>query len=141
MVIHPSERPPWPEATPAPSTSYKRPRLTGGGNDSIKRRRTEVSRQVADQSQIGMLTSHMQCGSVSWTRFHCIIPMDLDRHTDDSIFFAAAAQTQCEVFSGNQVISCFPKSDTIVNQHEYAPFVCASCLRSQPLASPISHHR
>lgn len=33
------------------------------------------------------------------------------------------AKTQCQVFSGNQIISCFPTSDVIVPQHEWAGFV------------------
>ncbi|KAF8194313.1 hypothetical protein K438DRAFT_1761240 [Mycena galopus ATCC 62051] len=35
----------------------------------------------------------------------------------------AAAEAQCETFSGNEVISCFPTADTVVPQHEWAYFV------------------
>ncbi|KAF7357401.1 hypothetical protein MSAN_01336100 [Mycena sanguinolenta] len=34
-----------------------------------------------------------------------------------------AAETQCQIFSGNEVISCFPTADTVVAQHEWATFV------------------
>ena len=36
-----------------------------------------------------------------------------------------AAQRQCQVFSGNEVISCFPTTSTVVAQGEWASFVCA----------------
>ncbi|KAF7365611.1 hypothetical protein MVEN_00434600 [Mycena venus] len=39
------------------------------------------------------------------------------------VFDADAAMTQCEIFSGNEVISCFPTADTVFAQHEYATFV------------------
>ncbi|KAJ6455429.1 hypothetical protein C8R45DRAFT_592949 [Mycena sanguinolenta] len=34
-----------------------------------------------------------------------------------------AAETQCQIFSGNEVISCFPTADTVIAQHEFATFV------------------
>ncbi|KAJ7258744.1 hypothetical protein B0H12DRAFT_1232190 [Mycena haematopus] len=34
-----------------------------------------------------------------------------------------AAETQCQIFSGNEVISCFPTADTVFAQHEWATFV------------------
>lgn len=37
----------------------------------------------------------------------------------------AEAMEQCEVFSSNAVITCFPTSDTSVPQHDWAPMVCA----------------
>jgi len=37
-----------------------------------------------------------------------------------------AAQRQCQVFSGNEVYSCFPTTNTVVAQGEWASFVCAS---------------
>lgn len=39
-----------------------------------------------------------------------------------------AAMTQCEFFSGNDVISCFPNATDPVTipQHQWASFVCAS---------------
>jgi len=40
------------------------------------------------------------------------------------------AKNQCEVFSGNQIISCFPTSNTSVAQHDFAGFVWNS-LRPQ----------
>ncbi|KAJ6622700.1 hypothetical protein B0H10DRAFT_2214030 [Mycena sp. CBHHK59/15] len=33
------------------------------------------------------------------------------------------AKTRCEIFSGNDVLSCFPTADTIIPQHELATFV------------------
>ncbi|KAJ7726489.1 hypothetical protein B0H16DRAFT_265063 [Mycena metata] len=35
----------------------------------------------------------------------------------------AAAKTQCEIDSGNEVISCFPTADVIIPQHQWATFV------------------
>ncbi|EGN98045.1 hypothetical protein SERLA73DRAFT_153242 [Serpula lacrymans var. lacrymans S7.3] len=34
-----------------------------------------------------------------------------------------AAQTQCETYSGNNIVSCFPSNGTVVLQHQYAGFV------------------
>ncbi|KAJ7162960.1 hypothetical protein C8R46DRAFT_1352789 [Mycena filopes] len=34
-----------------------------------------------------------------------------------------AAKTQCQIQSGNEVISCFPTADVIIPQHEWATFV------------------
>ncbi|KII86610.1 hypothetical protein PLICRDRAFT_43242 [Plicaturopsis crispa FD-325 SS-3] len=39
-----------------------------------------------------------------------------------------AAQSQCEINSGNNVFSCFPTADTVIPQHEYAAFVWNSRL-------------
>lgn len=35
------------------------------------------------------------------------------------------ARTQCQLLSGNDVISCFPNADTFVPQSEWTSFVCA----------------
>ncbi|KAJ7505820.1 hypothetical protein B0H11DRAFT_359931 [Mycena galericulata] len=35
----------------------------------------------------------------------------------------AAAKTQCEQQSGNEVISCFPTADVVIPQHQWATFV------------------
>ncbi|CAK5269774.1 unnamed protein product [Mycena citricolor] len=35
----------------------------------------------------------------------------------------AAAKTQCETFSGNEVMSCFPTADIVIPQHQWATFV------------------
>ncbi|KAK6996794.1 hypothetical protein R3P38DRAFT_1959894 [Favolaschia claudopus] len=34
-----------------------------------------------------------------------------------------AAKTQCQIFSGNEVLSCFPTGNTVVTQHQWADFV------------------
>ncbi|EKM49524.1 uncharacterized protein PHACADRAFT_166893 [Phanerochaete carnosa HHB-10118-sp] len=36
---------------------------------------------------------------------------------------AEAAEEQCQFFSGNNVISCFPNSSTVVPQHQFSSFV------------------
>ncbi|KAJ7366641.1 hypothetical protein DFH08DRAFT_680431 [Mycena albidolilacea] len=40
----------------------------------------------------------------------------------------AQAKTNCEVNSGNEVVSCFPTSDTVIPQHQWATFVWNSNL-------------
>lgn len=35
------------------------------------------------------------------------------------------AQTQCQIFSSNDVFSCFPTNSTSIPQHQFASFVCA----------------
>ncbi|KAJ6509020.1 hypothetical protein C8R45DRAFT_894034 [Mycena sanguinolenta] len=40
----------------------------------------------------------------------------------------ATAKTNCEINSGNDVVSCFPTSDTVIPQHQWASFVWNSNL-------------
>ncbi|KAF7365405.1 hypothetical protein MVEN_00413000 [Mycena venus] len=40
----------------------------------------------------------------------------------------AAAKTNCEVNSGNDIVSCFPTADTVIPQHQWATFVWNSNL-------------
>ncbi|OCH85752.1 hypothetical protein OBBRIDRAFT_286277 [Obba rivulosa] len=48
--------------------------------------------------------------------------------SDYSIPHSAAAKEQCEVLSGNDVLSCWPISNTTVPQHQWATFVWNSRL-------------
>jgi len=36
------------------------------------------------------------------------------------------AEQDCQINSGNNIISCFPTTDTVVPQEEWATFVCMS---------------
>ncbi|KAJ7645556.1 hypothetical protein DFH06DRAFT_1211702 [Mycena polygramma] len=40
----------------------------------------------------------------------------------------ASAKTNCEINSGNDVVSCFPTADTVIPQHQWATFVWNSNL-------------
>ncbi|KAJ7119866.1 hypothetical protein C8R44DRAFT_878253 [Mycena epipterygia] len=60
-------------------------------------------------------------------------PTPVERHASTSKLISrqivadqaaiAAAKTQCEIDSGNEVISCFPTADVVVPQHEWTSFV------------------
>ena len=43
---------------------------------------------------------------------------------------AENAEYNCQVYSGNEVITCFPTSDSIFPQHEWATVVCTCTIRS-----------
>ncbi|KAK2465722.1 hypothetical protein APHAL10511_002266 [Amanita phalloides] len=40
----------------------------------------------------------------------------------------ASAENECQLLSGNNILSCFPKNDTIIPQHQWATFVWNSRL-------------
>lgn len=64
----------------------------------------------------------------------------LVRRSNPACFFSllilslAAAENQCQVFAGNNILSCYPTNDTVVPQHEWNTFVC-TCLHA---ISPLS---
>lgn len=101
---------PWPSQTPTPSTSYAHSKLRKKRDISVNRRPESslASRQTGDSSVIGMSFKNLRFATP------CLI----------SGCFAAQAQQKCQYYSGNNVISCFPTSDVIVPQHQYAAFVC-----------------
>ena len=54
-----------------------------------------------------------------------------------SLSCPAEAMEQCQVFSSNAVITCFPTADTSVPQHDWASVVCAYPF--SPLAFQFTH--
>lgn len=50
-----------------------------------------------------------------------------------------AAKTRCQLLSGNDVISCYPTSDTVIPQHEWASFVCAYSVHVRSFRVPDLH--
>lgn len=136
MAVYPSESPPWPAQTSPPSTSNHRSKPRRNDSESVRRRRTPSRRQTADGSQISKFL-HLVLRLVATDAYLSSFPAKCQSNVfilttffSPHSFPAGAAMEQCEVFSGNQIISCFPTSNVIVPQHDYAPFVCASSLFS-----------
>lgn len=137
MAVYPSESPPWPAQTSPPSTSNHRSKPRRNDSESVRRRRTPSRRQTADGSQISKFLLHLVLRLVATDAYLSSFPAKCQSNVfilttffSPHSFPAGAAMEQCEVFSGNQIISCFPTSNVIVPQHDYAPFVCASSLFS-----------
>ncbi|KAJ6584754.1 hypothetical protein B0H19DRAFT_980484 [Mycena capillaripes] len=99
MFASPSQNNLWPEQTPIPDSPA--PRLA-------KRRRTLHSPPLQPR------------GSASTSKVARQIVTDKDG--------VATAKTNCEINSGNDVVSCFPTADTIIPQHQWATFVWNSNL-------------
>ncbi|KAK7048187.1 hypothetical protein R3P38DRAFT_1853750 [Favolaschia claudopus] len=98
MAATPSQNALWPEQTP--DTDSPPPRLP-------KRRRTHHP----PQELRGASTSKIAARQVV---------------ADQAA--VATAKTNCEVNSGNDVVSCFPTSNTVIAQHQWATFVWNSNL-------------
>jgi hypothetical protein len=132
MSSHTSPASPWPQQTQQPAEPVRRRR-------TLKRKRIPdtpaqdvphhlAQRQIiADESEISQ--SLFLLPPVSHAQFS-----SPDRsNTDD-------AMTQCQISSGNDVVSCFPTSDTTIPQDQWATFVCAySAIRPLPSAC-LAHH-
>jgi hypothetical protein len=135
----PSDNSPWPVQTTPPSQSQSRKRRIRSHLDN----RSLLPRQVVF-NQSGVRTSFsLLCNHAPATRTFPPIhpPLHLNHSTfsiASSFFFLIQchlikypliipeeALQQCEFFSSNDVRSCFPTSDTVVPQHEWATFVCA----------------
>jgi len=128
----PSSNSPWPVQTPPPSQSRKRRILSPLDNRSLSPRQ-----QVFNQTGVGT-SSPLLCGHAPATELsHPPTPL---LHCPSRVFvfhyfliqryliknkISEAALQQCEFFSSNDVRSCFPTSDSVVPQHEWATFVCA----------------
>ena len=70
------------------------------------------ARQIADQAEIGA---------------YLFLTTDSSSVSSPALPFPSEeAMTQCQVFSGNAVVSCYPTTDTVVRQNEWATFVCTS---------------
>jgi len=103
----------WPEQTSVTNIETPLPAPTNAYGRSTRRRRRDtltsnlfVSRQViADQQEIR-------------TSFFPYPWALLLIHIEN-------ARTQCQLLSGNDVISCFPDANTFVPQSEWTSFVCA----------------
>ena len=48
------------------------------------------------------------------------------RQTITDLSQVIQAETECQLDSGNEVISCFPKAGVVVPQEQWASFVCMS---------------
>jgi hypothetical protein len=106
MFAHPSETSPGPAQTSPPAPGKrKRPNSVELHGRSLK-----VPRQIiADAPAVcAFLVGIVVATRLVLTR--CV---------------PAAAETQCELQVGNDVISCFPTADIVVPQHQWVTFVCA----------------
>lgn len=141
-LASPCDSSPWPMQTPPPSQPRKRRILSPLDNRSLSPRQ-----QVFNQTGVGT-SSPLLCSHAPATRTfppaHCnhstfpsrvfhfsLIQRYLIKKCPPFIIPEDALQ-QCEFYSSNDVRSCFPTSNTIVPQHEWATFVCAYFPSSTP---------
>lgn len=98
--------PPSPSPPPQRPRSPKRRRISEiYGIEPATGTSSKWARQlVTDQAEVG-----------SYLRF------PTQRVSDVTI---AEAKSRCQFLSGNDIISCFPTSDSLIPQHEWATFVC-----------------
>jgi hypothetical protein len=126
----PSNNSPWPVQTPPPSQSRKRRILSHLDNRALSTRQ-QVFNQTGVRTSSPLLCSHapatrtfppIHLPSQSFYIFHTASSCYLIKYP---LIIPEEALQQCEFFSSNDVRSCFPTSDTMVPQHEWATFVCA----------------
>ncbi|KAJ6619555.1 hypothetical protein B0H10DRAFT_1172537 [Mycena sp. CBHHK59/15] len=114
MFATPSRDHSWPEQTPGPEPVEKR---------LAKRRRTLHSPALEPRGSTSKMARQIvaDASSVGAPFYQPPVSVSL-------IHLPATAKTNCEINSGNDIVSCFPNADTIIPQHQWATFVWNSNL-------------
>lgn len=106
----------------------RRPRQSASPNDGPSRLTQTAATMWVLEMAMGTLYQTKQQYVRVLAGFHMAGSLPVtDPETDlRALAPSAAAMEQCQVFSGNDVLSCFPNTTTSVPQHDFASFVCTS---------------
>ncbi|THH08329.1 hypothetical protein EW146_g9033 [Bondarzewia mesenterica] len=106
--------PPWPERTPAPTHKLSKRKRRWNGAELLDHRFPVMSRQIVVNQTGGNRVVVLNASSTSWS---------LTGFANLVLICPEEARTQCQFLTGNNIDSCFPTTDSVFPQHEWATFV------------------